>query len=233
MKIAIVDDAKECRDRLYDLLKAYDSQFEIEMFDSGNTFLKSDIKSFMIVFLDIEMPEIGGIEIAQQVLAIAPSIVVFFATNFVSYVSKALRIKPFQFLVKPIRLEDLTIDLDRAKSVIKKRKKTIDLNRKAPQDIVFIKDIEYIECRNKRVSAHMSDKDIVCCHKRLSDFAQELDMFDFVICHKSFLVNMEQINFIKKDGGLIMNNGEFAPISKGCKKEFLKRYTFFLNEVTQ
>lgn len=232
MKIAVIDDEKLCRDHLISLIKAYPKvEFEIEEFCSGEKFLESDIEKYSIAFLDIEMPEMNGIETATKILEKKASILIFYVTNHNSYISKALRCNTFQFITKPINQEELFIDLNRALIEIKRNIKFIKVIWNGQKERLFIQDILYIESNNKIIKIVMMNDSVYNYSKKLSELLEELKFFNFELCHKSYIVNLQHVEAINTDN-VELSNHKFVPMSKRFKKRFKCALNLFINEVT-
>ena len=129
MNIVICDDSKEYLDRIEQLLEPYveANSLKISRFTSGEEFLDSVKKdsTYDIIFLDIEMAQISGIEVARKFPTIATiyiiNAIIIFITSHISYVSDTFRLSAFQFLLKPIDEENFRLDFERALQEYKSR----------------------------------------------------------------------------------------------------------------
>ena len=106
MKIAICDDEIICIDRLRQLLQPYmeKESLEIDSFLSGEEFLYNShgIEQYDIIFLDIEMFDVSGLDVAERLRSKGSNAIIIFITSYINYVSDTFRLGAFQFLVKPI-----------------------------------------------------------------------------------------------------------------------------------
>ena len=107
MNIAVCDDLPEYRERLKELLEPYAAAngLEISEFSRGEDLLAAceEGTDWDIVFLDIEMDGITGIETGKRLRRLQRDAIVIFITSYVNYVSDAFRQDAFQFLLKPVR----------------------------------------------------------------------------------------------------------------------------------
>ena len=102
MKIAICDDMKEDRSALKALLKGYEHDFEIREYDSGDDLCGDTdfIRECCIVFLDINMDGIDGLEAAGQIKAKCPKVHIVLVTAYVNYALDGYKVKASRFLLK-------------------------------------------------------------------------------------------------------------------------------------
>ena len=120
INIAICDDDINVTKEIEDLINNMSNKqmFNIEIFVDGNEFLQTDYAKYDIVFLDIEMGSVSGIDIALEIRKINDSSIIFFITNHFRYISEALKSMPFQYILKPINVKrELFFEEDR-KSVV-------------------------------------------------------------------------------------------------------------------
>ena len=118
MNIAICDDSTEYLDRIEQLLEPYieANYLKISRFTSGEEFLDSINKDHIydIIFLDIEMAQISGLEAARKIREKESNSIIIFITSHISYVSDTFRLSAFQFLLKPIDEAAFRLDFERA-----------------------------------------------------------------------------------------------------------------------
>ena len=232
MDVAIVDDDKDSRNYLEGLLKSF-NYFDITVtqFDNGQTFIEGLGKSkFSLIFLDIEMPEINGISLAKEIHSIDAKTLIIFVINHSSYISEAIRNYAFQYLVKPVKNEELTIELTRAHKELSRRNQKIEINVRERKIIVNVSDIEYIESRNKKVVITMRDKTVFESKGKLSDYSKLLSYHNFSSCHKSYLINLEYVKEIGHES-ITMAGGRYIPVSRSQRDVFKKAYNMYLNDV--
>lgn len=118
MKIAVCDDEEEfCQKIKNSLEKTVSNDDEIKYFNNGIELLNHMRKdNFDIVYLDIEMPSMNGIETAEQLLQINRGILIIFVSSYSCYISKAFKLDAFQFLIKEFADENEIIsEYSRAK----------------------------------------------------------------------------------------------------------------------
>lgn len=234
MNIAIVDDDKNSRKYLAELLSSFNllNINNILQFDNGNNFIEVFRENkFGLIFLDIEMPEIDGLSLAKEIHKINSNTLIIFVTNHSSYISEAIRAYAFQYLVKPVKRIDLEIELDRVHKEIQRRNKKIKIDIGDREIIIDISDIEYIESQNKKVIITMQNKQLIAGKGKLRDYVSLLCYNNFASCHKSFLINLEFLKEINNDC-IVMEDGKVIPISRSQRNLFKKNYNMYLNGIS-
>lgn len=225
MKIAIVDDEQIYRDNIKELILEYNSQFMVDIFQSSEEFLLSNVDEYSILFVDIEMQGIDGITLANDIKQKNRDILIFFATSYTSYITSALRTMPFQYLVKPIDKQIFMEEFDRAINFLAKRETLFTVKTlKGPQQ-VKVGDISYIEYLNRKIEIHTTEK-IIYTYGTIKDIWAKLIDYDFIKCHASFIINLAAIKSIK-GYDMILKNGDIIPISKKellATREMYARY---------
>lgn len=204
IKIAICDDEKKQIEKIIDLLiqnfiNHNISIYEIDFYMSGAEFLESSkLLDYDVVFLDINMPEINGLEVAKKLKSIKPNVLLVFITAFMDYVLDGYKMEAIRFLLKDM-LEEMLPEC--VETVIKKlslqtqkaKYSFIEGSREVPIDSIL-----YIESQKHKLLFHVLDGKAVqySLYGKLDDIETELGIYGFLRIHKSFLVNTKYIQNI-------------------------------------
>lgn len=162
-----------------------------------------------IIFMDVEMPFLNGIECAKRIMDINPKTIIIFATAHEEYMSDAFEVYAFDYLVKPFKLERINQTLERIKSLstylsekpIKqacKPNKVLDkLVVKNKESISFInmEEIILIQRENRSTAIYTVDERYITSDS-LSDLEEKLDSSIFFRSHKSYIINLLLIHKI-------------------------------------
>lgn len=185
--------------------------------------------SYDIVFLDIEMGDVSGIDAGRKLQQNNKDICIFFITNYGEYIDNAFDIRAHRFLTKPVDRERLSNGIDSAIKRIEGNRKTIVLFDRAykAERKVKVRDIIYIEntCRGTRIYTAGGDQfdtdDIFSKIKEKID--RESDCF--APPHQSFYVNMMYVESYDKNNVIASCSGNWYKIdvSRREYKEFNKR----------
>ena len=154
MNIAVVDDEEAIREQISGFIKKRNPDFNISGFATGEGLLAAG-KDFDIIFLDIQMDGMGGIEAARTLRQSGVDAVVIFITGIREYVFEAFDVSAFHYLLKPIEEQKFMEVLDRAAKEAGKRKgqreKQIFIRAKNQGYTLNLNSILYIESRGKKV----------------------------------------------------------------------------------
>ena len=154
MNIAVVDDEEAIREQISGFIKKRNPDFNISGFATGEGLLAAG-KDFDIIFLDIQMEGMGGIEAARILRQSGVDAVVIFITGIREYVFEAFDVSAFHYLLKPIEEQKFMEVLDRAAKEAGKRKgqreKQIFIRAKNQGYTLNLNSILYIESRGKKV----------------------------------------------------------------------------------
>ena len=223
--IAVCDDIPiECADiakQIETILKQSNTDFMIKKFFGGLELIQSR-ESFDIIFLDIKMPNINGMELAKQIRKQGRQSLIIFITSASEYVFDAFDVEAFQYLLKPIQT-------DKLKNVLEKvtKKMQIDANIdflmiSANRQIqkVFLKDILYIESIGRIAKIHCNNGTLET-YEQIGILEDKLSDKFFFRCHKCFLVNLNFVDAFNKTE-VRLENGEKIMLAKRRYEDFQK-----------
>jgi len=197
VKIVICDDVQGDIAQLANALSAYDPFFEIISFSSGKLLMDHILDGGFtadILFMDVYMPGMDGIQTAQKIRAIHKELKIIFLSSSKDHYPQAYEVFAFNYILKPFDRERLHTVLDRALDELKReRSYKISIQYKGAVQMVDCRKIQYIESRDKRLLFHMADADILQCYGRMEEFLKELPKQYFFRCHQSFIVNLAHI----------------------------------------
>ena len=106
LNIAVVDDERENRERLCGFINRYAQENNLPLvvtdFADGAQIAEPYQGGFDIIFLDIEMPMLGGMTAAERIRAVDPDVVLVFVTNLAQYAIRGYEVEAFDFVLKPV-----------------------------------------------------------------------------------------------------------------------------------
>ncbi len=238
----IIDDEVKGRSALRQKLKDYCPQVTL-LGEAGNgTEGIKLIESVQpkIVFLDIEMPHMNGFEMLQQIRV--KNFQIIFTTAYDQYAIKAIKFAAFDYLLKPIDIEELQTAVRNAEDYnafqsTGERLETLMQNLSAKNHIKKIavptmdgllffnlSDIIYLQAESNYTILHFMNHPKLIASRTLGDFEEILPSDIFYRTHHSFIINLNHIKrYIKGDGGQIeMEGGHHVDVSRSKKEEFIK-----------
>ena len=227
-KIAIVDDEKVIRQQIKNLIEKKQIESIIDTYSSGEELLMEE-KCYDIVFLDIQMDGMNGIETARALRQKTEDTVLIFITGVKEYVFDAFDVAAFHYLIKPIEENKFHTVYDRAVLEAGKKKQhsmgQLFVKTRSRNVTLEQSDILYIESRAKKVEIHTRN-DIMEAYAGIGELEKQLTE-NFYRCHRGYLVNMAFISEYSSDS-ITLNNGETIFLTKEKYGEFVKVYMRYL-----
>lgn len=247
MNIAICDDEAYVRGYLRSLILRQESVCTITEYASGKELLqaqeKGDGRTPDILFLDISLGDMSGMEVAKRLRqkrrsreeAVWGSLpLLIFVTGYPEYMQEAFAVHAFQYLVKPLQERDFKQVFAQAvreyRCLVSARQETSGhilvrngtVTRSVPTDEIY-----YIESSNRKVILHMRD-DTMECYGKIGEMERELQR-DFYRIHKGYLVNMKYVEQYDRTQ-MRLKNQDCLLISKYKYQDFVKNYLEYLSE---
>jgi DNA-binding LytR/AlgR family response regulator len=224
LDIAVVDDEKAIREHICGLVEERQPESRIEAYATGEELLASG-KRFDIVFLDIQMEGMNGIEAARSLREKQGDTVLVFITGIKDYVFDAFDLYAFQYLLKPIDERKFAEVLERAVRESAKKKERRVLFIKSRNLTLDQSEILYIESRAKKVEIH-TVRQTIEIYAAMDELEGQLGE-NFYRCHRAYIVNMDCIT--EYDGeSITLTNGDRVYLTKKKYGEFVKAYMWHL-----
>ncbi|HAB59311.1 MAG TPA: hypothetical protein DCE48_01100 [Lachnospiraceae bacterium] len=218
LRIAICDDDQALSHSYKNRIKALFESKHVDatIFDyTRGSKLILDCKEvpFDLIFLDIDMPEMSGFDVAEKINDINADTVIIFVTNEEQLVYRSLRYSPFRFIRKAYFVAELSEAIISFLDMYLKRNKTQVFNCINGEIVAInIKDIMYIESNKHKVTVYTQKKDIVTKAK-IGELEENLKDFGFIRVHIGYLINMKYIFSIEKTE-IIFVNQKSVPMSR-------------------
>lgn len=230
LRIAIVEDSPKELDLLQNCLDEYrvsrTLQMEYWVFGDAESFLEHYGAEYDIVFMDIELPGMNGMEAAHRLREIDQKVALIFVTNLAKFAIRGYEVDALDYVLKPVRYGPLCPKLDRAVARCRNLSQSIVINQAASSLRLLLQEIFYIEVRGHRLTYHTEQGDFECSGT-LQETETKLHDWGFLRCNKCYLVNQRQIREVC-GGELLLMNGERLQISRLRKKEFMEEFSAFV-----
>ena len=229
MRILICDDeakyVNELNVHVQEYMKNHFIQCSIDISSSPKEVLKKN-KTYDLVFLDIQMPEINGLEIAHKLKERNSKVVIFFVTAFNKYQDDAMDLQIFRFFEKPFDVKRLYSSLDKAMEYIDGSYVDVFIQNNTEHIRILVDDIIYIKRDNRKNYLFTKDNTYVI-RESIMEWNNKLPTTFFYLVHKSFLVNLHYItkyNYTE----LFLNETIRVPVASRKQAEFHKFWFDYL-----
>ncbi|ARK29564.1 LytR/AlgR family response regulator transcription factor [Halalkalibacter krulwichiae] len=202
IRTVIIDDEPYSRDELSFLLKQYENIEILGEADSGERGLEVVMKKEPdVVFVDIEMPQMSGLELANTLKSLRKVPIIIFATAYPDYAAKAFRVQALDYLVKPFDEDQLSETMTRVQERLALEQggeqKPVKIARLAVEHegrIIYLSPLEisYV-FREERDTMICTSNQIFSTKTPLKELEEKLNGFPFFRTHKSYLVNLDKV----------------------------------------
>ncbi|HPZ53357.1 MAG TPA: LytTR family DNA-binding domain-containing protein [Clostridia bacterium] len=200
----------------------------IDIFLSGQKLLESiNDKTYDIVFLDIEMPGINGIEVAQRLREKDKSVIIAFLTNYSEFATKGYEVSAFRYILKE---EPESMIKRQVQSIVNeyyRKQKCLVANIKGVRITIKISSIIYLEVMKRVIYVHTASGKTYQFYSTLNNMLSRLEGFGFVKTHQSYVVNMSFIESIHVNS-VVLKTGQSIPLSRVLKREVETAYVSYL-----
>ena len=236
LNIAICDDDSNICNLLHNIITTFQFQnnidFHVHTFQSGNALLnkcKTD-ESFHVIFLDIELSDSNGLEIAKQIRKSNRYVKIIFVSSHPEYSISSFSVHPYYFVTKPFTneavmklLSEVLYDIQASKLLY-----TI-IDTSGGQQSVNLHDVIYLFTidSKKEIIGFSLGKKKINAKGTIKSWNQKLCSYGFTICYQGYLINLAHIHYITSDQ-VIMDTMEQLPLKRSLRSEIQKLY---LNQV--
>ena len=176
-------------------------------------------QSFDIIFLDIEMPTLGGMPTAERIRLLDPDVVLIFVTNMAQYAIRGYEVDALDFVLKPVSYYQFSTKLDRAlQRICRRRGGQITLQVGGGVQLLATDDILYLETRDRLLHYHTTTG-TWSVRGSLLKAEKDLTAYHFARCNQCYLVNLRHVRGVQDD--FVQVGEERLEISRRQRAAFL------------
>lgn len=231
MKALIVDDNDIARTTLAHLAKQIpDLTIVNEYSNAIEAYHYLQTNPVDLIFLDIEMPEMTGIELTKT-LSGKDTIIIFTSSNK-EYALEAFELNIADYILKPITPARFLQAMSKAQAIFESKKENVQVNK---DEFLFVRDsnitrrlklddIFYAEAMGDYVKFYTKEK-MFAIHGTMKSAEERLPKDHFIRVHRSYIIAVGKIDTLQ-DGG-IMINGKFIPVADAYRKVLNTRMNVF------
>lgn len=225
MKIAICDDDAADLKLMQSYCARYDPTIPTTAFTSGEALLEAYGKDFYdLVFLDIEMGQLNGLELGARLIRLSPKPVIVFTTQSLNYAVRGYGIA-MRYLPKPITYDTFSDVMRLAMERILPQKISIFSN--GMQMLIPINEIMYFEVLRHQLLIHLNNGENISVRSTLTEAISQVPHSIFAQPHKSYYINMEYVDRLTQQN-ITMTNGDLIPIGRSRKNDFQHRLSEYI-----
>ena len=230
IKIAIVEDeiemSSDLKKHIEMFFNQHDKKITIDIFDNAVKFLDKYKSKYDLVFMDINLPYMDGIEASNKVREIDLETIIIFISNYTQYAIKGYSVNALDYLTKPLDYAVLKNTMNKAiKKLQSKQHKTIVIQSSIDTYRIDIDEITYIDVYNHRVFFHTTNN-TYDMRGALQEVEKKLPKNQFIKCNSGIIVNLKYVTGILKDSLIVFN--QELPIARSRKKHVLDSLTKYI-----
>ena len=225
ISIILLEDEQEQARRLTAFLHRYaeehpDFRFNLTHYDRSLPLMNEYKSDADIVFLDIQVPDMNGMEVARYIRDMDKHVMIIFITMLTQYAIEGYSVGAFDYVLKPVRYEEFSTKMDRVCRVLAHQSTSMTLDVRTKEEIrrVDVDSITYIEVSNHDILIH-TDQEVIRQWGSLNSYEEKLAPAHFVRCNSCYLVNLRYVRGISGDAVTV--HGDKLAISRARRKEFL------------
>lgn len=231
-RILIIEDSDEAANTLQSHIDRYARETGIECsvtrkisaFDLAG----GDEAHYDLIFLDIELPGINGMEAAESMREHDPETPIIFVTNLAQYAVHGYAVDALDFVVKPVEYYDFKLRMDKAmRKIGRTEQRSLSIPTDSGFRVVAVADIAYIDVANHDLAFHLANGETIIVRGTLSKTESSLDGTTFVRISNNCLANMAHIREIKGND-IQMSNGDVIWFSRSRRKPALETIARYL-----
>ncbi|MCM1375803.1 MAG: response regulator transcription factor [Muribaculum sp.] len=233
INVAVCDDERYMADAIgkmaTDFFRSKNREIAVCLFFSGEELLRCDRK-IDILFLDIRMGSMDGLETASELRRRGFDGYLIFTTALREEVFRSFAVSPFDYLVKPIGAQAFASAMERLLADMSGRGASLLVQRGTESRIVTFEEIVYCEVMDRKIYLHLRSGETVDYYERIERLEAKLDR-RFYRCHRSYLVNLQYLRSYQSGRAVLESDGSGrveVPISRLKNKEFAQAVLQYL-----
>ncbi|NEG90047.1 LytR/AlgR family response regulator transcription factor [Bifidobacterium aerophilum] len=222
--VAVVEDDENAAARLRACLKQYENdhtgvRFDVTEFREPTSFLEPYSANWDIVFMDIEMPNMDGLEAAHRLRELDSKTILMFVTNMAQFAAKGYEVDALDYIIKPFAYPDFERKLARALRLAQADGESLLVSQRGSSRRIALRDISYIEIRAHNLEYH-TDSGTISAYGSLQDIEDRLSGSGFMRCGKPYLVSSRHVAQVAGDT-VTLTDGTQLPIGRAYRKSFM------------
>ena len=224
--MAICDDDEIDSEDIYNKIINIHSDWKIDVYNISSDILENSFQ-YDIIFLDIEMPEIDGMDVSYILREKGYKGFIVFLTNHTEFMQEAFKVKAFRFLSKPVDCNELKETINEAEKEILNNKQIVVGD--GIEFMINLSDIYYIKSNRNKTIIRLKDNSLEV-NKTLKQWLDELGTTQFYKVHKSYIVAFRYIKKIDFDVIILADLDEEIRISRRSIATVKKAFFSYVRE---
>ena len=234
IRVAIVEDDAEVQGVLQEYVRRYTRQygteFEVTVFADGVDILEDYRAVYDIIFLDVEMKHLDGMETARRVRQLDKDVIIVFITNMAQYAIGGYAVGALDYVLKPVNYYQFCTKLSRAVQRVERRRggQVVLQLAGGGMQVLSTGDIYYLETHDRLLWYHTT-KGEISVRASLASAEKQLAQYHFSRCNQCYLVNLKYVKAVEND--FVHVNTDHLEISRRQRAAFLTAVASYIGGV--
>lgn len=230
IRAAIVEDDPQARQQLTDYLERLHQQlgdsFLVSHYADADQFLFSFQAQFDLIFMDIQMPHVNGLDAAHRLREIDPTVALVFVTSLARYAINGYEVSALDYILKPLTYDAFYLKMQKVVRYCRKqqqsRQQTLMLSTADGEVHLPVRELMYVEISAHTLVYHTAEQSYAS-YGTLKQIEKELLPFGFFRCNSCYLINLQYVQ--KVDGYTVWIGKTPLTISHPRKSSFTTALT--------
>ncbi|WP_236629320.1 MULTISPECIES: LytTR family DNA-binding domain-containing protein [Lactobacillus] len=159
MKVAVVEDNAQERDRLLGCFNQYEQEhsinFEITTYQNGLEFVDHYTKDFDVIYLDVQMPHMDGMTAAKKIRKVDSTVPIVFVTNYVQYAIQGYEVDATDFILKPINYFNFSEHFKKIERKVGQEQASLLFDTLSGSQKIILDQLYYVESEKHYLHLHL------------------------------------------------------------------------------
>ena len=227
MKIFVCDDERKFREEINAVVSETMPEAGVDLFATGINLLEQMDKDICdILLLDIDMPELSGMDVAARLTEFQKKPLLVFVTNHDELVYESFRYHPFSFVRKQFLRDELEKVLNECKAELEQGKHHFNFRAEGKEVCLLLSEIRYFESEGNYVKVY-AESGSYRFRSTITAVECALRTEGFIRVHKGFLVNQSAIRLFGAEEAEL-TDGSLLPVGKTYGEEAKQQFMRYL-----
>lgn len=215
---------------LQQIFKELEFDHSLIEYSSGEELLSNYPNKVDLLFLDIQMDKLTGMDTARKVREFDKSVEIVFTTAIPDYIHDGYEVRAYRYLLKPLEYESILKHTKACIDDLMDKKDTIVIKDKAQTYIMQTSDISYVEVLRKEVTIYTKEKKYIV-KTSMKSIEDRLVKKNFFRCHKSYIVNLKKVKSLNEKENIVTIDSSKIPVSRYKLKALKIKLAHILGDV--
>lgn len=226
LKVAIVENEKEQTEITKSFLERYGKEkgvkMEIQSFPNGFDFLENAKAGFDVVFMDIDMPGMNGMEASEKFRKSQKKASLIFVTNLPQYAIDGYKVDALDFILKPMTYEDFSLAMGKVMARHQEDKGSFAIESHGVVRKLLTEEVLFIEVVKHDIVIHLTSKENITFRGSIKALENKLNPDYFFKCNSGYVINLDYVKALDSDM-VVLTSGDRLAVSRSHRKELLNR----------